>query len=258
MTPPDTDRGTRLVASIRAIPAGDGYGPWWASDDGVWLFETIRWRIGRPVVNYVHRTFGVEYDPLDVANTAVVALNGPRVRDRVCEATNPWAYLYVSLRRKMVGMAGPFFRAEIDVTDFAFSYEDPTGESKPKLLDAIQDTISCLLPLTPEPLHSGLIEGVYYFAERGHTRPSHLFTRATRDPALLRAGLNREQILAIANVVMGARPNRNASILAGYLQDPNWSPDDARRHRLAIEKYQYRMQRSLTPRPRSRSRRKNP
>lgn len=247
MASPEAHDGARLLDALKTIPDKiEAYGDWWKTDEGIWLLEAIRTRIGEPVTSHVHRYYGVEYDTRDVANTAVVALSNPVVRSKISKATDPWAYLYVALRRKMVRSAGNFFRVELDAGDRRFFYEDTTSSNQPQIVDAIQDTLDCLLPLTPPSLRQPVIDCVYYFAERGHARLSHLFTRSSKDNALLSLGLTREQILAVGNIVIGARPDHGrTSILAGYLKDADWSPYQSDPHRNALRKYSERLEKSV-------------
>lgn len=243
----DSDTGERLVTVIRAIP-NERYGAWWGTDDGIWLHAAIRDRIGPTVVGYVHSLYGVEYEALDVAQTAVSLLESATVRERIASANNPWAYLYVSLQRKMISSGGAYFRAQM-TSLLTVPVAASGGESNtPSMLDAVQETVNRLKPVTPASLHGALTEGVFYFAERGHSRLSHLFTQSTRDVDLLELGFNRDQILALANVVLGARADHGrTSLLAGFLSGEDWSPDGSTTHQRALDKYRTRMLRNVQP-----------
>jgi hypothetical protein len=108
--------------------------------------------------------------------------------------------------------------------------------------DAVQLTFDVLAPFVPDHLRGSLKEAIVYFAEPGGARLSHLYTHATTDTELTGLGLVREEILAIANAVLGSRPNNGqTSLIAGFLNDPAFDPRSSILHRRALNKFQSRM-----------------
>jgi hypothetical protein len=73
-------------------------------------------------------------------------------------------------------------------------------------------------------------------------RISHLYTHATTDDELTDLGLVREEILAIANAVLGSRSGGGQnSLIAAFLHDPAFDPRSSILHRRALQKFQSRM-----------------
>jgi hypothetical protein len=236
------DEGDRLSTALRAVPEGSAYGPWWGSAEGRWLHQAISDRIGAPATKNVHRLYGQSYEAGDVANTAIVVLAKGAVRTAIADAKDPWAYLYSTLKRELNGQAGPHFRSDLDLDAHPqIEFENAAAPSV-TVNEAIRLTAECLTDLAPSAIAEGVAEAVYYFAERGHSQLSHLYTRSTKDPELIKLGLTRRNILAIANAVLGSRPHHGeASLLAGFLSSDEWTPQQSIPHRRALVKYEARM-----------------
>lgn len=223
-----------------AMPLTDPeYGRWWASEDGAWLYARILTRIGAPVSKTVNKAYGVGCEPTDVANTAVTMLRQNFTRAYIRRAGDPWSYLSQMLKRELFNTAGLHLRAELgDI--FALPTVDPDGVVS--LKEAIEATCRHIVPLTPHRLRHAVDPAVTYFAELGGPRISHLYTHATTDEELTGLGLEREHILAIANIVLGSRPrNAETSLIAGFLLDADFDPTSSLLHRKALKKYGSRM-----------------
>lgn len=228
-----------LLAALGQMPGTDPeYGQWWAGETGQWLYSQIGERVGAPLARRVNTTYGTGQDSLDVTNTAVVVLRRQAVHDYIRAAADPWAYLAGVVKREVTACAGTFFRARL-----APSAEASAPALPPvRMREAVEATIATIAPYCD--LERGtLSEAVWYFAENGHTRLSHLFTDATKDPELTGLGLCREQILAIANVVLGARPGHEASLLGAFLLDADFAPATSLPHVAALRKFSRRIAR---------------
>jgi hypothetical protein len=247
MTAVDIQDTTRLRDTLREVPEyGAGYGAWWGTDDGQWLHAMINDLIGVPVVKQVRRLYDASYESSDVANNAVAALSQNFVRAAVQRADDPWAYLYTTLKRELSGQAGRFFRTEMS-EDITIANIESDSHGRTNITEAIHLTAACLREITPKHLIPGMNEAVFFFAEHGHSRLSHLFTASTHDGELATLGLARHHILAIANAVLGSRPNHSeSSILAGFLIDESWDPRASVPHRRALEKYAARITKPTT------------
>lgn len=216
------------------------YGKWWASEDGAWLYARILSRIGGPVSQTVNKAYGVGCEPEDVANTAVTILRQDFTRAYIRRAGDPWSYLAQMLKRDLFNTAGLHLRAELGEDLFV----PTTGQldAAVTLHEAIEATCRRLIPLTPVHLQPAILPAVTYFAELGGPRISHLYTHATTDAELTSLGLEREQILTIANAVLGGRPrNAETSLIAGFLLDADFDPSSSLPHRKALKKYGSRM-----------------
>lgn len=243
MTAPEMTEAAELLGVLNGIPMTDpAYGQWWGTNDGQWLYGQIADRIGLPLVVSSNRKFGVSYTPEDVANTAVASLRSETILPYIRTATDPWGYLASVLRRQLRRDAGAYFRTELDADAVrCMSYELDDG-TNPKMSDGVEQTVARLQPYVDVSRHSSLREAVWYFAERGHGRLSHLYTAAARDPELTDLGLCHREILAIANAVLGSRPvHAHNSLLAGFLSSPGFDPGSSIPHRIALKKFGARM-----------------
>lgn len=199
-------------------------------------------RIGEPVVGALHHLYGADYSASDVANTAVTVLDRTATRDSIRTAEDPWAYFFVVLKREMIGQVGAFFRAAMNPSDTEAVEDTLTEPDYVTLAEAVQLTISELRPLTPASCWDGLTATVNYLAERGHSRLSYVHSNASQDIELRKTGLTKQQILAVANAVLGSRPHHGkTSLLGGYLQHDGWNPRNSKAHLAALEKYASRM-----------------
>lgn len=225
------------------MPMSDpAYGSWWGTNEGAWLYEEISTRIGAPLAASLRSKFGVAYEAADVANTAFTVLRQDFVHAYVLRADDPWAYLSQMLKREMLNDAGAHFRVEL--TDEALFETAPPVSNLPMVTvrDAAALTYGALEPLTPEHHRDQLLSAITYFAEPGGVRISHLYTHASSDAELTGLGLIREEILAIANAVLGSRPNNGQnSLIAAFLHDPDFDPRSSILHRRALNKFQSRM-----------------
>lgn len=248
-SPADADTTTAELPRILAsIPMSDpDYGAWWNTDDGRWLYDQISTRIGAPLTASILHRYGVSYEPADVANTAFMILRQDLMHAYILRATDPWAYLSQMLKREMLATAGAHFRTELSDDVLFESSIPPVEAAEVSLEDAVELTFGALATTTPDHLQDSLKEAIRYFAALGGARLSHLYTHATSDLELTGLGLVREQILAIANAVLGSRPNNGqTSLVAGFLQDPGFDPRSSILHRRALKKYQSRMATSTT------------
>lgn len=219
------------------------YGRWWSTPEGRWLHGRVEERIGKPLVLWAGRVYGPRYDPSDVSNSAVEILSNRFIVASLQRADDQWAYLAAILKRELIQQIGGFFRSNPDAPDSAApdNAPDELGHLTP-VLEAIALTALLLKPFTPDDVLPHLDELVYYFAEHGHTGLSRFHTSASQDPALLGLGLAPHQILAVANAILGSRPDRGQnSVLGAYLQDSAWAPDTSLPHTRALEKYASRV-----------------
>lgn len=236
----DTDRALR--AALGTIPLQPHhYGPWWGTDAGQDLYQVIADRVAIPLARKISAIHGSRYETSDIANTAVELLRHTFTVKALSRADNPWGYLYTVLQNEMQKQLG-------QQTDPIDRFERMTGPAVEDdaaytpLAAAAELTALTLAPHTPAALREALPEAVLYFAERGHSRLSHLYTDSSQDNELLRLGLNRGQILAIANAVLGTRHTGGVtSLLAGFIIDRDWEPGQSPAHRGALIKYQTRM-----------------
>lgn len=225
------------------MPLSDpAYGAWWDTEAGRWLYSEISTRIGAPLAASLRNKFGVSYEASDVANTAFTILRQEFVHAYILRADSPWAYLSQVLKRDMLSSAGAHFRVELTDEVLLASSVPPVEQSAVSVHDAAELTFQVLAPAAPEHLHGSLKEAILYFAELGGARLSHLYTHATSDAELTGLGLIREEILAIANAVLGSRPNNGqTSLIAAFLNDPAFDPRSSILHRRALNKFQSRM-----------------
>lgn len=234
---------TDLLRVLASMPMSDpAYATWWDSDDGRWLYEEINTRIGTPLAASLRNKFGVNYEAADVANTAFIVLRQDFVHAYILRAVDPWAYLSQMLKREMLAAAGAHFRVEL--TDDVLFASDVPSPSQPLVTvqEAAGLTYDVLAPLMPSGLRDSLRQAIRYFAEPGGVRISHLYTHATNDDELTALGLVREEILAIANAVLGSRSSGGQnSLIAAFLHDPAFDPSSSIQHRRALNKFQSRM-----------------
>ena len=234
-----------LLSTLAGIPFTDpAYGQWWASEEGRWLYDAIARRVGGPLISASDSLYGVSFDPEDVANTAVSLLRRPDIHPYITGASDPWGYLASVIRRQLRRDAGAYFRVPLDDEEIGgLSSREPDDDSgAPGLQESVERTVAYLNNFAPAAVREHLDEAVWYFAERGHNRLSHLFTDATKDPYLADLGLGRREILAVANAVLGSRPaHGHNSVLGGYLSSPAFDPDASIPHRLAMRKFTARL-----------------
>jgi hypothetical protein len=242
LTEEDAAESRLLREALDSIPADPTkFGRWWGTVNGAWLLEHIEARVGITIAARFSSQYGAAFEPRDIAHTAVLILEQETALAGLRAADNQWAYLYQMLRNEMFRQMGTRGIIGVDFDQLALtSYED-VGT-----IDAVEDaivrTIDVLAPLTPQPVRRHLAEAVAYFADRGQSRLSHAHTISARDEELTGLGLTRPQILALANVVLGARPRHGeTSVLAGFLLDSDWNPETSVAHRAALKKYRARM-----------------
>lgn len=229
-----------LAAFLHAIPEDPAlYGPWWATAVGREFYRILTERIGRPVSASVNRLYGVDYEPADVANTAVTMLCQDVLPRYILKAEQPWAYLAGTLKRELIHAAGAHFRE--DLTDeSALPVTDGMMRPAMTISEAVDLTVAVLNVEAPAP---GLHTVVSYLADRGSSRISHVYSQAAADPELQAGGLTRNEILAVANAVLGSRRG-GASVIAGFLTDPAFNPQTSLPHQRALKKYRTRMERT--------------
>lgn len=234
---------TELLRVLASMPMSDpAYGSWWNTDEGRWLYSEINVRIGAPLAASLRHKFGVSYEAADVANTAFMILRQDFVHAYILRANDPWAYLSTMLKREMLSSAGAHFRVELTDDALFESCAPPVEQAAVSLHDAAELTYEVLAPAAPAHLRGSLQEAILYFAELGGARLSHLYTHASSDLELTGLGLVREEILAIANAVLGSRPNNaQTSLIAAFLVDPTFDPRSSILHRRALKKFQSRM-----------------
>lgn len=236
-------RVSELLNVLATIPMSDpAYGRWWGTEQGIWLYNEISSRIGGPLAASLRNKFGVSYEPADVANTAFALLRQDFAHAYLLRADDPWAYLSQMLKRDMLAAAGAHFRVELTDEALFEASARPMEQSPVSIYEAAEMTYEVLAPTTPEHLLGSLREAIMYFAQLGGARLSHLYTHATSDVELTGLGLVREEILAIANAVLGSRPNNGqTSLIAAFLNDPTFDPRSSILHRRALSKFQSRM-----------------
>ena len=233
----DGSQASRLASVLADIPRGPAYGPWWGTSDGQWLYGEITDRIGSSLASAVNRAYGVDYCAADVANTAVTVLAQDLLPRYILKSRSPWAYLASALKRELLKDAGAHFRVELSDEHLAAVRKPERPETT--LSEAVDATVACLQEAAPAP---GLHSVVSYLADRGAARISHAYTDAAASPELRAHGLGRDEILAVANAVLGSRRG-GASVIAGFLSDPGFTPSDSIPHRKALKKYRARMAR---------------
>lgn len=245
--PHDLAEATDLRTLLSAMPMTDPeYGAWWSSEEGSWLYREITHRIGHPLTQSLRVKYGASYEPADVANTAVMVLRQDLIHVYIDRSEDPWAYLAQILKRDLTAAAGAHFRVELsDEALLGSTTPAPATSSPVSLQEAADMTYRVLAPAMPAARRRALKKAIGYFADLGGARLSHLYTHATTDSELTGLGLGREEILAIANAVLGSRPhNGQTSLLAAYLQDPGFDPRSSLMHRKALTKFQARMSRT--------------
>ncbi|GAA4035623.1 hypothetical protein GCM10023063_20230 [Arthrobacter methylotrophus] len=248
LTTPDipehaSGESSELLQVLASMPMADPeYGTWWDTDTGRWLYDEITTRIGAPLAASLRHKFGVSYEPADVANTAFTVLRQDFAHAYILRADDPWAYLSQMLKREMLSTAGAHFRVELTDEALFDSSIPPVEQAAVSVHEAAELTFEVLAPTAPEHLRGSLMDAILYFAELGGARLSHLYTHATSDAELTGLGLVREEILAIANAVLGSRPNNGqTSLIAAFLNDPTFDPRSSILHRRALNKFQSRM-----------------
>lgn len=215
------------------------YGPWWGTDAGQEFYELLTARIGAPISAAVNRLYGVDYEPADVANTAVTLLCQDLLPRYILRAERPWAYLASVLKRELIKDAGQHFREDL-TEDTATAATDGMMLPSMTISEAVDLTVAALNEQAPAP---GLHTVVSYLADRGASRISHVYSQAAADPELQAEGLTRSEILAVANAVLGSRRG-GASVIAGFLKDPAFNPQQSLPHLRALKKYRARMEKT--------------
>lgn len=229
-----------LAELLRAIPDDPSeYGPWWATEAGQEFYELLTVRIGAPISAAVNKLYGVDYEPADVANTAVTLLCQDLLPRYILKAKRPWAYLATVLKRELMKDAGAHFREDL-TEDMATAATDGMMLPSMTISEAVDLTVAALTEQAPAP---GLRTVVSYLADRGSSRISHVYSQAAADPGLQAEGLTRNEILAVANAVLGSRRG-GASVIAGFLTDPAFNPQQSLPHRKALKKYRARMEKT--------------
>lgn len=224
------------------MPATDPeYGRWWGTGDGLELYARITTRIGEPIALSLSRRYGVSYEASDVANTAVIILRQDFVAAYLARSQDPWAYLASILKREMIREIGAHFRHEL--TEDLLSHNVARKPVQPAtIMEAAALTAAALAEAAPGFPPVLLETAVAYFAHEGQKRLSHVYTDATTDPRLTDLGLDRTEILAVANAVLGSRPDNHLnSLIAAYLADPAFDPKSSIRHRRALHKFAARI-----------------
>lgn len=232
-----------LVRLLESMPMTDPeYGAWWGTEEGRGLYEQIAERIGVPIASSLSQQFGVHHEPADVANTAFTVLRQDFVHAYIARATDPWSYLAQTVKRELLQGIGAHYRAELSDAVLEGARVPAPAPAETSIQDAVELTYAHLAPMAPEDLHASLREAITYFAELGGARLSHLYTHATTDAEMTGLGLGREEILAIANAVLGARPHHGqTSLVAAFLRDPGFDPRSSLMHRRALKKFESRM-----------------
>ncbi|MCC3292561.1 hypothetical protein [Arthrobacter sp. zg-Y1110] len=225
------------------MPSADPYyGQWWGSGEGRDFYQEVTERIGNPMAASINRQYGIDYEASDVANTAFTVLRQEFISAYIKRSEDPWAYLSSVLKREMVREAGGYFRSELTETVLFDSASHTLHRPAATIREAAELTSAALMAAAPAIPEQILHEAVFYFAERGHYRLSHVYTNATNDPELTGLGLGREEILAVANAVLGSRPENNLnSLIAAFLMDPAFDPKSSIRHRRALTKFRSRI-----------------
>jgi hypothetical protein len=237
------DDDTRLRSALVSIAASEmSYGRWLNTDEARWMLAAIDARIAGIITTRFSRRHGIDFDSLDIVNTAVVLLADEHLVELLDAASDQWAYLYRVISNEMLNQMGTRGNAPLDMAEQVTDLD--SEKDTPDVRSAMDSTIAILSPLTPAVLRPHLREVVEYLADRGHSRLSHVHTASADDKTLIDLGLERRHILALANAVLGARPNHGEnSILAGFLRDADWKPAQSIPHRLALKKYGARMAR---------------
>lgn len=231
----------RLRSILDSIPTGSDYGRWWGSEDGRWLLDRISARIACHLAPQFSRKYGTSFDVEDIAHNCVVLLSAEQSLLALRNSRDQWAYLYITLRNDLFKQMGTRGVARVDF-DQVGQNEVIHEDERPDVDDAIEQTANLLRPLTPAAVRPHLSEVITYLAERGQSRISHAHTASANDEEITRLGLARPQILALANVVLGARPHHGeTSILAAYLKSTEWDPSTSKPHLAALSKYKHRM-----------------
>jgi len=230
---------------IAAIPADLAtYGPWWASPPGRALVRHVGGAIALAVVRGVRARTARSLDPGVVLGLVVEALAPPSqlARGLRSPATrDPAAYLARSLVNALARELGSELELDDGVPAMCERVAAPVA-----LAAASRAVCRELRPLTPGRLRPSLplvVERVVDRAAEGSL--SRLHTRTALDERLLRLGWSREQLRALVNVVIGARPDHSrASLVAGFLGRADWRPRDSPAHRAALDGYARRMARA--------------
>tara|TARA_R110002051_G_scaffold314950_5_gene392688 strand:- start:18353 stop:19120 length:768 start_codon:yes stop_codon:yes gene_type:complete len=231
----------QLRKTLVSISASElSYGRWLATAEAQWLLAAIEKRISGIIITRFSRQHGIDFEPADIVHTAIELLANERLVDALDAASDQWAYLYRVISNEMLKQMGTRGTSPLEIAEQMA--EPETHSSMPDFDNAMDLTVEVLAPLTPAALRPHLREVVEYLAERGQSRLSHAHTDSANDTGLIELGLERHHILALANVVLGARPDHGLnSILAGFLRDSDWKPSQSIPHRIALKKYGARM-----------------
>lgn len=234
-----------LIAAIPSDPSA--YGPWWDSPTGRVLATHVGGRVARAVVRGVRVRTGRWLEPELVLGLVVEAFAPPSqlVRGLLSSATgDPDAYLSRSLANALAREIGP--DRSIDTTEVRWGAATGARAVPISLASAIEAVCRELLPVTPRRLRPTLAEVVDQIVDRAIDGSlSRLHTRTALDERLRRLGWSCDQLRALVNVVIGARPDHaRASLVAGFLTREEWRPRESPVHRAAIGAYARRMARS--------------
>jgi len=239
----------KLRSALASIASSElSYGLWLGTTEAKWLLETVETRIAGIIMTRFSRQHGIDFEASDIVNTAVILLANERVVESLESAADQWAYLYQVLNNDMLKQMGTRGNSALELAEQMADPDPDCDDEMPDVRSAMHLTVETLSPLTPAALRPHLREVVEHLAERGQVRISHAHTSSANDAELISLGLERQHILALANVVLGARPNHGEnSILAGFLQDSDWKPSQSIPHRIALKKYRARMERASEP-----------
>lgn len=240
-----------LRATLRSIPVGKDFGPWWATEPGKWLLTAISDQIGGSLSFYLWKTYAHQVEVDEIVNTAVEVLANPATRASIIEALSPWAYFHTVLKHVLAKLTGEFFRDDINDESVFRTVQQQGGcamhggttvISSSAIDEAERLTADCLRPLTPARVLPHLDVFVRYFSEEGESRISRALSNATKEDKLREFQLHDYEIRAIGNAVLGSRPNYGTnSLLAGFILDKTFDPRRSGNHFKAMVKFERRI-----------------
>lgn len=179
----------------------------------------------------------------EVAHTVILELcaqNGEAARRIAQSAHDPWSYLTACATRWVRALWGT--RAvPLDLLEIA----SPHDEAELGALTSIQDVVRLshlhLAPLTEARLRAQLLPLLQWLALNPPQRLSH--EHDDREEAASRfPEFTMEQIAAVANIAWGSRPKRRAtSLMAAFLEDPDFRPYTSPSHARALLNYRRAM-----------------
>ncbi|HWK20972.1 MAG TPA: hypothetical protein VNR37_09445 [Microbacteriaceae bacterium] len=243
-----SDPGATLRRLVAAVPSDPReYGAWWGGASGRALAARIEAEVAAPVARGVRARTGRFVDPGVVLGLVVESFAPPSQLVRAVRSPStqdPGAYLGRSLVNALSREIGTESEVELDAVS---RRPAPRRRIAPvELATAVGAVHRALRPGTPARLHGSLarvLERVVDRAQDGSL--SRLHTRTALDEGLLGLGWSREQLRALVNVVIGARPDHaRASLLVGFLIHEEWLPRASPVHRAALDAYARRMARA--------------